>query len=342
MKRSTIRFLSALGKLLLVLFCLWLCFHFYQRARGRYHTPRPVGLVQNTRALYLDGDALTAALEQEGYTFLARSEGDNSADLAALLDEGAELVFLALEEGETEQAPALLEQAGRAGATLVFLGAAPEEAVLESYDKAWYLGGSPAYGGEVLGKALADAFRDGQLQDKNTDGLLQYRAYAQDEPDFADSLLSHTLEECEHYGVFSALYAPGSATVEEEESQAGLDEFEKMLLAQQQEQELAAAEQPPELLLAADGANAQAALAEAEEFGWAEQGVSLAGFAASRDEAGQLLEEGVSAAVYYDLDEVTRLAGLMVQNREKGEDLAQDTGYSPDGRFFLVPYQLYE
>ena len=340
MKRSTIRFFSALGKLLLVLLCLWLCFYMYQRARGRYHTPRPGGLVQNTDALYLDGDALSAALEEEGFTLLTRSEGDTAADLDALLDEGSELVFVALSETETDLAADLLSRAAEENATLVFLGAAPDEALLESYDKAWFLGGSPAYGGEVLGKALADAFRDGQLQDQNTDGLLQYRPYTEEDPDFADTLVSYTLQECEHYGVFSAQYAPGNLAAEEEESQAGLDEFEKLLLAQQEEAELAAAELPPELLLAANADNTLQALAEAEEFGWSS--ASLACFAASREEAARLLEEGADEAVYYDLDEVTRLAGLLAANREAGEDLARDTGYSPDGRLFLVPYRLYE
>ncbi len=341
MKRSTVRFLSALGKLLLVLFCLWLCFYFYQRARGRYHTPRPVGLVQNTDASYLDEEALSAALSEEGFTLLTHSEGDTAADLEALLDEGTELVFLALAEDQTDLAQGLLSQAAEANATLVFLGACPDETLLESYDKAWYLGASPAYGGEVLGKALADAFRDGQLRDENTDGLLQYRPYTEEDPDFADTLVSYTLQECEHYGVFSAQYAPGNlAAEEEEESQAGLDEFEKLLLAQQEEEELAAAELPPELLLAANAANTLQALAEAEEFGW--DSASLACFAASREEAAQLRQEGADAAVYYDLDEVTRLARLMAANREEGNDLAQDTGYFPDGRKLLVPYQLYE
>ena len=53
-------------------------------------------------------------------------------------------------------------------------------------------------------------------------------------------------------------------------------------------------------------------------------------------------DAGCGTVVGYDQEAVTRLAAQLAFNRENGAPMPENTGLSPDGRSFLVPYRIFE
>lgn len=68
---------------------------------------------------------------------------------------------------------AYLESARALGLPVIFCGERPSDEAMRSYDKCWYVGGSPAKQGELLGEALFEAYLCGMIPDKNADKLVQ-------------------------------------------------------------------------------------------------------------------------------------------------------------------------
>ena len=56
---------------------------------------------------------------------------------------------------------------------MIFCGERPSDEAMRSYDKCWYVGGSPAKQGELLGEALFESYLCGMIPDKNADKLVQ-------------------------------------------------------------------------------------------------------------------------------------------------------------------------
>lgn len=322
------RIFSFIFRALFVLAGAAACIYLYLYVTG-YFTPAPaVGYIHSpSRAAYLDLDVLKNELAAGDVSLLESEEGEAPAAAAQrLLELGARVLIVG--QDDPQVGSALLDAAAQAGATLVFVGSDPGAAVLASSDKAWYLGSEAAHGGELLGKQVALAYRDGVIADENGDHLLQYALFQTESGGAHSQFARYALEECEHYGVYTALleYA--------DEEGAPLPFNAERLTGQQK----------PEFILCTSPQDARTAYAVAQELGWLEGDapVRIGAVAQNRGDAQALVADGVALAVpYYDPQAAARAAAAMAQNAMAFRFIGQDTGLSPDveGRFIL-PFQL--
>ena len=67
-----------------------------------------------------------------------------------------------------------MKKAKAAGLPIVFFNREPEEAVMQAYNKVWYVGARAEESGYMSGALLADYFKANPGADKNGDGKVQY------------------------------------------------------------------------------------------------------------------------------------------------------------------------
>ena len=175
---------------------------------------------------------------------------------------------------------------------------------------------------------MALAYRDGVIADENGDHLLQYALFQTESGGAHSQFARYALEECEHYGVYTAL-------VEYADGEGEPLPFNAERLTGQQK---------PEFILCTSPQDARTAYAVAQELGWleGEAPVRIGAVAQNREDAQALVADGVALAVpYYDPQAAARAAAAMAQNAIAFRFIGQDTGFSPDaeGRFIL-PFQL--
>lgn len=71
-------------------------------------------------------------------------------------------------------ADTILEKAKKANLPIVFINTEPEREILNSWDKAYYVGARAAESGVIGGQLIAEFFKTHPEADKNGDGILQY------------------------------------------------------------------------------------------------------------------------------------------------------------------------
>ena len=138
----------------------------------------------------------------------------------------------------------------------------------------------------------------------------------------------HALQECEHYGVYSNLLEY-------------LDENDDPLPFTA---EALAGQQKPELLLCTTAGDARFLYDLAGQLGWLEGDapVRIAAVAENPELAQALVDDGVAvAASYYDVDQITQVAGRLALNALNSQFAGQGLELQPDetGRFF-IPFGL--
>lgn len=323
------RFFGFLGKLLVFAASVAGCIYLYLYVIGHFADLPMVGYLQQDGAEgFLNLPRFEQAVTQQELLF---SSIENSTDLVAdaekMLAEGADILVVA--QTTVSDCRALVQAAQDADATLFFLGVCPSDAVLSLSDNVWYLGSTTAQGAELLGKKIAMSFREGEISDANADHILQYYSAAAPSG-FATVLNHYTMDECEHYGVYSALLSY------QDEAGAALA-FDAELLAEQPQ---------PELILCATEQDARTAHATAKALGWldSETPVRLTAAVDTPEAAKALVEEGiVLAAAYTDPDSASDALASFLPNVLERQFVAQGTELVPDalGRFAL-PYQLAE
>ena len=235
---------------------------------------------------------------------------------------------LIVSEDEDILDPALLHLARSHGIPLVVVGRSPQVQEMEDYDKLWYVGSSPALGGELLGEEMAMGFRSGAIPDANGDLVLQYSLYLSDIGPYHQALSYYALQECEHYGVYSNLLEY-------------LDENDDPLPFTA---EGLTGQQKPELFLCTTADDARFLHDLAGQLGWldGDAPVRIAAVAENLELAQALVDEGIAiAASYYDIDEITRVAGQLALNSLDKQFAGQGLELQLDesGRFF-IPFGL--
>ena len=305
------------------------CILFYLYTIDFFAPPPSVGLLTSPSGkTYLDADALKAALETEGVELLTAEPGESYAGAAnRLLAAGAGVLIVPQDDASVD--PSLLDAAGSAGASGFFVGESPSDATLNSSAELWYLGSLASHGGEVLGKAVAMDYRDGDVADANGDLLLQYYLFQSAPDEEQASLSNYALAECEHYGVYTAQVnytdGEGAALPFDAESLAG--------------------QGAPEVILCTSAQDAQTALETALALGWleGEQPVRIYAAADSPEEAEGLVADGVQAVAHYDPAAMGSTAARMALNALEHQFPGLGTELSSDeaGRFIL-PYGLSE
>lgn len=317
-----------LAKLFAVCAAVGLCILLYLFSVGFFDPAPTIGYLHSPKELpYVDLDALDEQITGSGVRFL---QGDPSAEYATaaqdLIQQGARVLIVSQDEDILDQD--LLRVAKRHGVPLVLVGRSPLVQEMEDYDKLWYVGSNPALGGELVGEQMAMAFRDGTIADANGDLLLEYSLYLSDIGPYYQALSYYALQECEHYGVYSNLL----------EYTDGEDEplpFTAEALAGQQK---------PELLLCTTDADARFLYDLAGQLGWldGDTPVRIAAVAENPTLAQALVDEGIAiAAAYYDIDQITQVAGQLALNALDKQFAGQGLELQPDasGRFF-IPFGL--
>lgn len=321
--------------LLRILLCaavLFGCYRLTLMFSGQFDPPAMVGYLNASgEAAWVDEAALSSAVRGQELLFETRDPAPDALPEAArgLCEAGARALTISLNEPlSKETAEALLTVAQENGVSLIFVGEHPGDAVLGGPDLAWYLGSDPALAGEMLGRQAAMLFREGDAPDRNEDHLLQYLWLADEQDAHRATLRRYLLEACEHYGVYSAELGSlqGAAAGLQTEAQAAWGELAGR----------------PEILLCSGPEAAVAARQAAEALGWRGAGAQLPILCAAPDEetARTLIEDGTAAGCcYYDRDGVTAALAKLAVNAARQEYVAQDTGLTPDGHAFLLPYR---
>lgn len=68
----------------------------------------------------------------------------------------------------------LVEKARAAGLPIIFINREPDADILNSYDKAWYVGARAEESGTISGQIIVDHFKKNPTADRNKDGKIQY------------------------------------------------------------------------------------------------------------------------------------------------------------------------
>lgn len=317
-----------IAKLFAVCAALGLCVLLYLFSVG-YFDPQPaIGYLHSPKELpYVDLDALEDRFAENGVRFLLGDESAGYEPAAReLIEQGAQVLIVSEDEDILD--PALLRLARRHSVPLVVVGRSPQLQEMEDYDKLWYVGSNPALGGELLGEEMAMGFRDGTIADANGDLLLQYSLYLSDIGPYHQALSYYALQECEHYGVYSNLLEY-------------LDENDAPLPFTA---EALAGQQKPELLLCTTAGDTRFLYDLAGQLGWLEGDapVRIAAVAENPELAQALVDDGVAvAASYYDIDQITQVAGQLALNALDKQFAGQGLELQPDetGRFF-IPFGL--
>ena len=290
---------------------------------------------QAPRAVYIQqegaegafADQIAAMLGDDLRLTIADSGDDLLTQATELLESDACALVLDLKT-IPENAQALTELAREKQIALIWLGARPDAKVLE-YENSWYVGSDPAQAGELLGEQAAMLFREGTAADRNADLLLQYvwagnTAFAD-----AGTLQQYILDECEHYGVYTAQVGSLNGTEQDLAEQAGV--------------ELAEPSAQPEILFFSDPQALESMeLARPSLPWWAEDSsLPVLTTTPSREVASSLIQKGQAAAVaWYDGTTASQLVTAMLRNTAALRFVGQGEDIQPDGQFFAVPYQL--
>lgn len=312
--------------------------------------PQPgIGFVSLDSAhLAVDDTILEQKAAQLDVPFLKDgSQGSLSEHSRALVEQGAKVLVVDLNRNLSMSEQQDLRALTAQGVTLLFAGCDPGSQFLQTCSNlAWYVGCDSAQAGETLGSELAQLYRDGGAADLNHDNLLQYLWVADSATTAKDSLLRYSLEECEHYGIYTVrtgwidghsdslltslteqLSSAASADTQssgESDAPAPLTDSRSAL---------------PEVILCSSADAIRAALEARTAVGRAD--LPVAGFAANLPEAKALAEAGASALSVYDRDGVSQALAQLA-----GAALAQkaltDTGLVPTGHVFLQPFLPYE
>ncbi len=338
---------SILWRLAALLACIAACVYAVRRASGYYDPPTMVGVVgPDVPVAYFDIDDFSASLAGLGCE-VRRSDASLSAAQAALqlIEQGAEVLVIGSDVPFTDTE--VFAQAAAHSTTLLFVGASPQQDLLDSYDKAWALDNDAAYGGQLLGKQAAMAFRDGTLTDADEDKLLDCIGLLPGDYPSAGVIGREFLAECEHYGVYTNLHHNFTAVMSE--LAYSLDEvwqFEALPDEDAPEEDTAgdpADTSQPEAIFCAGSHAAEIAHTQAEAQGWL-GATRIYALAESEASAQALRDAGLADGIaYYDRAAATRILAGFTRNVLGHHFVAQGSEVQPDAnKHFILAYQLLE
>jgi len=89
-----------------------------------------------------------------------------------LLSKGVDV--LCVNAVDPKAAATIISKAKAADVPIIFFNRSPSEADMNSYDKCWYVGTTPADSGKMQAEMAMEAFKADKAFDKNGDGILQY------------------------------------------------------------------------------------------------------------------------------------------------------------------------
>ena len=91
-----------------------------------------------------------------------------------LLSKGVDV--LCVNAVDPKAAATIISKAKAADVPIIFFNRSPSEADMNSYDKCWYVGTTPADSGKMQAEMAMEAFKADKAYDKNGDGVLNQRS----------------------------------------------------------------------------------------------------------------------------------------------------------------------
>lgn len=321
------RYLLRILKFYLVVGALCACGYAALLLGGYFDEAPMAGYIRQEQSGGAFPDQIAEQLGDDLVLKVVTVSGDPLEQARALLDQG--VFALVLDLSAAPEDPAAFAALGEEyQVPLIWLGAYPGRDALE-YENGWYVGSDPAQAGELLGQEAAMLFREGTAADRNGDLLLQYVWAGNTGFTGSATLKKYILDECEHYGVYTA--------------EAGALNGGEQDLAEQAALELAEPAAQPEILFFSDlQALESMELARPSLAWWADDAsLPVLTTAASEEEAAELTGSGRAFAVaWYDGEEASRLTAAMLQNAASLSFVGQGQDIQPDGQTFAIPYQL--
>lgn len=321
------RYLLRILKFYLVVGALCACGYAALLLGGYFDEAPMVGYIRQDAAGGAFPEQIAGQLGDDLVLNVVSVSGDPLEQARTLLEQGA--LALVLDMVQAPEDPAAFSSlAAEYQIPMIWLGEYPGRAALE-YENCWYVGSDPAQAGELLGQEAAMLFRDGTAADQNGDLLLQYVWAGNTGFSGSATLKKYILDECEHYGVYTADAGSLSAGMQDLAEQAAL--------------ELAEPAAQPEILFFSDPQALEAMELARPSLAWWGEGALLPVLttAGSETEAAELIESGRALAVaWYDGAEASRLTAAMLQNAATLSFVGQGQDIQPDGQTFAIPYQL--
>lgn len=321
------RYLFRILKFYLVVGAVCVCGYAALCLGGYFDEPPLACYIRQAGAAGADPDQMADLLGEEMRLSVHEDVADPVKLAKEYLEQGACALVLDLEQPPQDLA-GLVSLASERQAALIFLGEWPGSEAMD-YENSWYVGSDPAQTGELLGQEAAMLFREGGAADRNGDLLLQYLWVGNADHAGAASLYRYTLDECEHYGVYTAEL--GSLSLPSAE------------LTEQITAQWAELSALPEVLLASDPTALKALEQARVSLPWWGEEVTLPALTTAPDRATAeaLLESGRAAAVaWYDQEAATDLTARMLLNAATLRFVGQGLEIQPDGQNFAIPYQL--
>ncbi|MBU3145771.1 galactose ABC transporter substrate-binding protein [Clostridium sp. CF012] len=120
------------------------------------------------------------SMENDAYGRIALNMNDSQNDQNIQLQQVDEMVSkgaraLAINLVDPKAAKAVIDKAKAANLSVIFFNKEPDASVLNSYDKAWFVGTDSKESGILQGKMIVDLWNENKNEwDKNQDGTLSY------------------------------------------------------------------------------------------------------------------------------------------------------------------------
>lgn len=151
-----------------------------QAAAGTSGSPVKVGVTiykfdDNFMSLMRKALENEASTKKSAQLLMNDSQNNQSAQndqVDGLIAKGVKV--LAINLVDPAAAPTIIGKAKAAGLPVVFFNKDPGEAVLKTYDKAYYVGADPKQSGEIQGELIAKMWKAHPEWDLNKDGVLDF------------------------------------------------------------------------------------------------------------------------------------------------------------------------
>ena len=326
--------------------CIYACVLSVRLATGDHGSPALVGVVGPAEPIsYLDTAAFAESLAELDCEVRVSDAGISAADAALqLIEQGAEVIVIGSDVPFTD--PDVFTQAAAHSTTLLFVGASPQQKLLNSYDKAWALDNDAAHGGQLLGKQAAMAFREGSLQDVDDDKLLDCIGLLPGDYPSAGIVGREFLAECEHYGVYTDLhhnFTDVTADLHYSLNEVWQRDAQPADALEDDSAGDVSDTSQPEVIFCAGSRAAELAHEQARQMGWLGT-TRIAALAESRESAQALRDAGTADYIaYYDRETATSILSQFTHNALNYRFVAQDCTVQPDeNKHFIFGYQLLE
>ncbi|MFT5871569.1 MAG: methyl-galactoside transport system substrate-binding protein [Clostridium sp.] len=158
------------------------------------------------------------SMENDAYGRIALNMNDSQNDQSIQLRQVDEMISkgvraLAINLVDPKAAEAVIDKAKEAKLPIIFFNKEPEESVLNSYDKVWFVGTDSKQSGILQGKMIVDLWNENKnIWDRNHDGKLSY-VLLRGEPGHpdAEARSKYVLEEIVKAGINVEELAEGTA-----------------------------------------------------------------------------------------------------------------------------------